>query len=131
MQGKRHSFPQIWEKIEKEWEEFLRNDLPSLQNWAFVEEKIEVSDDEVKVFIHLPIPIGKEQVHFDLEGNMLRIKMEDRQERRIEDERSHFYQISKRYKREERVLQLPVPVRKEKSRVEWREGGIWIIFPRI
>ncbi|MCT2538223.1 Hsp20/alpha crystallin family protein [Aquibacillus koreensis] len=87
------------------------------------------TDNEWVVKVDLP-GLRKEDIHVDVVGDRLKIKIADDQELEKYDEKSEYYHRERRYRKSERTVHLPYTVDKKTAKAKYANGVLDIRGPK-
>ena len=101
-------------------------DMERIGDWI---PQLDVSEtaDAVKVYAEIP-GIDPKEIHVTLEGQLLTVKGEKKQEHDEKDER--FYRTERMYGSFVRTIRLPAPVENAKVKATFKNGILTVMLPK-
>jgi HSP20 family protein len=93
---------------------------------------IDLFETKDELVIKAEIPgVKREQIHLDIEGNILRLSVEQEEDHEVTQHRSpSYYRRERAYHRAERHVQLPYPVSVKQVKASYQHGVLTIKAPR-
>jgi len=106
--------------------------VPSLSKWAkgIWQPAIDIHETEKELVISASLPgLKRENIKVDIEENMITIKGERREERKVE--KKNYYRREQNYGSFERNIALPDYVNPDKAKASYKDGILEIKIPKI
>ena len=92
---------------------------------------VDLEERENEVILNAELPgMKKSDIELSVEGNLLTLRGEKKEERKEGDKESDFYRSERFYGKFERPFTLPTTVEADKARADFRDGVLTITLPK-
>lgn len=92
---------------------------------------IDLYETDKELVIKAEIPgVKLEQIQLDIEGQFLRISVENKEEKEVSHHIQNFYRRERSYQRSERRIQLPYPISEKQTKATYQNGILTITAPK-
>ncbi len=119
------------ERIRKEFDRLLEDFLPAgTDREQILAPPVDVYETDSEVVVKAELPgVKKEDIDVTIKENSLHIKAERKEER--EDKTENVHRVERFYGRIERIVPLPVEVKPEEAKAEYKDGILEIRIPKV
>ena len=123
-----HPFSEMEEMIKKMWFDFPFHDLEwdGGVNWS---PRLDISENDKTIEVVADLPgMDKENINISLDGDLLIIKGEKKEEKEKKDK--HYHTIERHKGSFYRSLRLPVDVENDKIEASFKKGVLTLTLPK-
>ena len=119
------------ERIRQEFDRLLEDFLPATaERERILAPPVDVYETDSEVVIKAELPgVRKEDIDVTIKENSVHIKAERKEER--EESTENVHRVERFYGRIERIVPLPVEVKSEDAKAEYRDGILEIRIPKV
>ncbi len=119
------------ERIRKEFDRLLEDFLPATaEREHILAPPVDIYETDSEVVIKAELPgVKKEDIDVTIKENSVHIKAERKEER--EDKTENVHRVERFYGRIERIVPLPVEVKPEDAKAEYKDGVLEIRIPKV
>jgi HSP20 family protein len=117
------------DRIRREFDRLLEDMLPANDGEKILAPPVDVYETDSEVVVKAELPgVDKENIDVTIKENAVHIKAERKEER--EEKTENVYRVERFYGRIERVVPLPVDVKPDKAKAEYKDGVLEIRIPK-
>jgi len=119
------------ERIRREFDKLLQDFLPTaVEREEVLVPPIDVYETDSEVVLKTELPgIKKEDIEVTIKENSVHIKAERKEEK--EEKTENVHRVERFYGKIERVVPLPVEVKPEEAKAEYKDGVLEIRIPKV
>ncbi len=119
------------ERIRREFDRLLEDVFPATADREqILAPPVDVYETDTEVVVKAEMPgVKKEDIEVTIKDNALHIKAERKEEK--EEKTENVHRVERFYGRIERVIPLPVEVKAEEAKAEYRDGILEIRVPKV
>lgn len=112
------------------WDIGSLHDVPSKLFGGFSSPRVDVYQTEKEVVVQAEIPgVSKEDLSLYIDESTVRLSGQTRKEKELKDE--DIYRTERYYGRFSRSIPLPVEVKSEEAKAEYKDGILTIKIPKV
>jgi HSP20 family protein len=128
--GARSPFREIQQQMDRLMEEFSAWPVVELQPTDVITPRCNMSEDAGHYFLNIDMPgIAKDQIKVELNNNVLSVSAERKEEKKHEDEKKYYSEIS--FGSFYRAMTLPLAVDEKKIEAKFENGVLHLTVPKI
>jgi HSP20 family protein len=118
------------ERIRREFDRLLEDVFPAAEREQVLAPPVDVYETESEVVVKAELPgVKKEDIEVTIKENAVHIKAERKEER--EEKTENVHRVERFYGRIERIIPLPVEVKTEEAKAEYKDGVLEIRIPKV
>ena len=119
------------ERIRKEFDRLLEDFIPATaEREEILAPPVDVYETDSEVVVKAELPgVKKEDIDVTIKENSVYIKAERKEER--EEKTENVHRVERFYGRIERIVPLPVEVKPEEAKAEYKDGVLEIRIPKV
>lgn len=119
------------ERIRREFDKLLQDFLPTaVEREEVLVPPIDVYETDSEVVLKTELPgIKKEDIEVTIKENSVHIKAERKEEK--EEKTENVHRVERFYGKIERVVPLPVEVKPEEAKAEYKDGVLEVRIPKV
>ena len=117
------------DRIRREFDKLLEEMVPAGNGEKILAPPVDIYETDGEVVIKAELPGGKkEDIDVTIKENAVHIKAERKEER--EEKTENVHRVERFYGRIERVVPLPVDVKADKAKAEYKDGVLEVRIPK-
>ncbi len=117
------------DRIRREFDKLLEEMVPAGNGEKILAPPVDIYETDGEVVIKAELPgVKKEDIDVTIKENAVHIKAERKEER--EEKTENVHRVERFYGRIERVVPLPVDVKAEKAKAEYKDGVLEVRIPK-
>ena len=118
------------ERVRREFDRLFDEFFGSIEPKEYIfAPAIEVYETDKDVVINAEIPgVKKEDIEITVKDNFVHIKAEKKEEK--EEKKENVHRLERFYGKVERIIPLPVDVKSEEAKAEYKDGVLEIRIPK-
>ncbi len=117
------------DRIRREFDRLLEDMLPANESEKILAPPVDVYETDSEVVVKAELPgIRKEDIDVTIKENAVHIKAERKEEK--EEKTENVYRVERFYGKIERVVPLPVDVKPDKAKAEYKDGVLEVRIPK-
>ncbi len=117
------------DRIRREFDRLLEDMIPAGDGDRILAPPVDVYETEGEVIVKAELPgVNKEDIEVTIKENAVHIKAERKEEK--EENTENVHRVERFYGRIERVVPLPVDVKADKAKAEYKDGVLELRIPK-
>ncbi len=120
------------ERIKREFDRIFEDVLPvaGTEREEILTPPVDVYETDTELVVKVELPgVKKEDIDITIKDNALHIKAERKEER--EEKTENVHRVERFYGKIERVIPLPVEVKIDQAKAEYKDGVLEIRLPKV